>query len=119
MTVQGQHASVRGSRPSSKTSLRGPRNLHYALIILGHAKQGLCSTEPLCPLNKPSSKHIQCEGAPHGRGDAVRGITYPGPDHYNCRKSYCRQKAGREQGSQPPWLGLAVTIPLVGFLAVR
>ncbi len=49
----------------------------------------------------------------------VRGIPYPSPDHCNYRKSYCRRKAGRRQGSQPPRLGLAVTIDSAEFPAVR
>jgi hypothetical protein len=69
-------------------------------------------------LSKPSGRHMGHKDAPHGREDAVRGIPYFSPDHYNFRKSYFRQKVGRGQGSQPPQPGLAVTIPLVEFPAV-
>jgi hypothetical protein len=118
-TVLGPHAAVKSPRPSSKTSSRGPHNMHGVLIILGNIERGLCPTEPLRMLNKPSAELVGHESAPQRKGDAVRSVPYLGPDHCNCRKSYCRRKAGCWQGSQPPQPGLAVTIPSVEVPAVR
>jgi hypothetical protein len=92
--------------------------MHGVLEILSYAELGSCPTEPLCTLNKLSGKHVRREGAPYGRGDAVRSIPYPGPDYFNCRKSYCRHMAGRELCSWPPQPELAVTMHPVEFLAL-
>ncbi len=119
MTVQGQRAAIRGPRSSSKKSPRGPRDAYEELKILVHAEQGLCPTESPCTLNKPSGEHVGGKDTPHGRGSAVRGIPYPGPDHHNCCKSYCRRRAGHGQDSYPLRPELAVTIPSVEFPAMH
>jgi hypothetical protein len=90
MIVQGQRATIRDPRPCSKKSPRGPRNGYEELKILAHAEREPCLTEPTRTPNRLSGEHVRRESALHGRGDAVRGIPYPGPDHHNCRKSYYR-----------------------------